>query len=41
MKYEEYLESIYYDPEHAAAYAGLDKLYRAGQKRRSIRLEQR
>ncbi len=32
MKYEEYLESIYYDPEHAAAYAGLDKLYRAIRK---------
>lgn len=32
MKQEEYLESIYYDPGHAAAYAGLDKLYRTVRK---------
>ncbi|MES9880035.1 MAG: DDE-type integrase/transposase/recombinase [Sedimenticola sp.] len=32
MKFEDYLASIYYDPEHAAAYAGLDKLYRAVRK---------
>ncbi len=32
MKFEDYLSSIYYDPEHAAAYAGLDKLYRAVRK---------
>lgn len=32
MKYEDYLASIYYDPKHAAAYAGLDKLYRAVRK---------
>ena len=29
MKYEDYLASIYYDPAHAGAYAGLEKLYRA------------
>ena len=28
MNYEDYLASIYYDPDHAGAYGGLDKLYR-------------
>ena len=32
MKYEDYLASIYYDPKHAAAYGGVDKLYRAVRK---------
>ena len=32
MKYEDYLSSIYYDPKHAAAYSGVDKLYRAVRK---------
>ena len=32
VKYEDYLASIDYDPEHAAAYGGVDKLYRAVRK---------
>ena len=32
MKYEEYLASIYYDPAHAGAFGGTDKLYRAVRK---------
>lgn len=32
LTYEKYLSSIYYDPKHAGAYAGLDKLYRAVRK---------
>jgi hypothetical protein len=31
-KYEEYLKSIYYDPKHAGAYSGVEKLYRAVRK---------
>ena len=32
LKHEDYLASVYYDPKHAAAFAGLDKLYRAVRK---------
>ena len=32
MKYEDYLASIYYDPNHAGAYGGVEKLYRAVRK---------
>lgn len=32
VKYEDYLASIYYDPKRAAAYGGVDKLYRAVRK---------
>jgi hypothetical protein len=32
MTYEDYLAGIYYDPEHAGSYGGLDKLYRAVRK---------
>jgi hypothetical protein len=32
MKYEDYLSSIYYDPVHAGAYGGEDKLYRIVRK---------
>ena len=32
MKYEDYLASIYYDPNHAGAYAGVEKLYKAVRK---------
>ena len=32
MKYEDYLSSIYYDPNHAGAYSGVEKLYRAVRK---------
>ena len=32
MKYEVYLASIYYDPNHAGAYGGVEKLYRAVRK---------
>ena len=32
MKYDDYLSSIYYDPNHAASFAGTDKLYRVVRK---------
>ena len=32
MKYEQYLTNIYYDPKHAGAYSGAEKLYKAVQK---------
>ncbi|XP_045208785.2 uncharacterized protein LOC123560684 [Mercenaria mercenaria] len=32
MKYQRYLEKIYYDPAHPASYSGLDKLYRSVKK---------
>ena len=32
VRYEDYLASIYYDPKHAAAYGGVDKLNRAVRK---------
>ena len=32
MKYEDYLASIYYNPTHAGAYGGVEKLYRAVRK---------
>ena len=32
MKYENYLASLYYDPNHAGAYGGVEKLYRAVRK---------
>ena len=32
MTYEDYLPSIYYDPNHAGSFGGLDKLYRAVRK---------
>lgn len=32
MKYEDYLTNIYYDPSHAGAYGGVEKLYRAVRK---------
>lgn len=32
MKYEDYLTSIYYDPSHAGAYGGVEKLYRVVRK---------
>ena len=32
MKYEDYLSSIYYDPNHAGAYSGVEKLYTAVRK---------
>lgn len=32
LKYEDYLANIYYDPKHPAAYAGVDKLYKAVRK---------
>lgn len=32
MKYEDYLANIYYDPNHAGAYGGVEKLYRAVRK---------
>lgn len=32
MKYEDYLKNIYYDPKHAGAYGGVEKLYRAVRK---------
>lgn len=32
MKYEDYLSNIYYDPKHAGAYSGVEKLYRAVRK---------
>lgn len=32
MTYQEYLEKIYYDPQHPGSFAGVDKLYRAVRK---------
>lgn len=32
MTYEDYLKSIYYDPNHAGSYGGLEKLYRTVRK---------
>lgn len=32
MTYEKYLKDIYYDPNHPAAFSGVDKLYRAVRK---------
>ena len=32
MPYQDYLKSIYYDPNHPAAYGGVEKLYRAVRK---------
>ena len=32
MPYQDYLKSIYYDPNHPAAYGGVEKLYRAVKK---------
>jgi hypothetical protein len=32
LKYQDYLANIYYDRKHPAAYAGVDKLYRAVQQ---------
>lgn len=32
VKYEDYLANIYYDPNHAGAYGGVEKLYRAVRK---------
>lgn len=32
VKYEDYLASIYYDPQHAGAYGGVEQLYRAVRK---------
>ena len=32
MTYEDYLDSIYYDPNHAGSFGGLEKLYRAVRK---------
>ena len=32
VNYDDYLPSIYYDPLHAGAYGGVDKLYRAVRK---------
>ena len=32
VKYENYLASIYYDPNHAGAYGSVEKLYRAVRK---------
>ena len=33
MKYEKYLKRIYFDPRHAGAFGGVDKLFRALEKR--------
>ena len=32
MKYEKYLKRIFFDPRHAGAYGGVDKLFRAMKK---------
>lgn len=32
QRYEDYLASIYYNPSHAGAYGGVEKLYRASRK---------
>ena len=32
MSYQDYLKSIYYDPNHPAAYGGVEKLYRSVRK---------
>lgn len=32
MTYQEYLEKIYYDPEHPGSFSGVDKLYKAVRK---------
>lgn len=32
VKYEDYLKSVYYNPKHAGAYGGVDKLFRAVRK---------
>ena len=32
MSYEDYLQSIYYDPNHGGSFGGLEKLYRAVRK---------
>ena len=33
MKYEKYLSNLYFDPKHAGAYGGVDKLYKAVRKK--------